>query len=82
MGIRAMNVRTRRLDDRIRELCSDAVAAKDSPHVKSILSELQSAIHQYTSRFRARASAILKGRSDLPPERRKAFRDRRSNVTP
>jgi len=50
-----MNLRARRLDDRIRELCTDAVAAEDYPKAKSILSELQSAVHQYTQRLRARA---------------------------
>ena len=70
------SLRSRRLDDRIRELCAHAVAADNSPHMKSILSELQSAIHQYTQRLRARAAAILTGRN-LAPDRRKTYRDRR-----
>lgn len=82
MAVRSMGIPSRRLDDRIRELCADAVAAKNSHQVKSILSELQSAIHQYTRRLRARAAGILTSPFDYPPERRKAFRDQRSKVTP
>ncbi len=82
MGVRPMGIPSRRLDDRIRELCTDAVTVKNSHQVKSILSELQSAIHQYTRRLRARAAGILTGRFEYPPERRKAFRDRRSKATP
>lgn len=70
-----MGLRARRLDDRIRELCHEAVATKNAPQVKSILSELHSAIHQYTQRLRIRAAAILTGRSDLLPERRKVLKD-------
>ena len=66
-----MDTRARRLDDRIRELCADAVAAKTPRQVKSILSELRSAIHQYTYRLRTRAAAILTGHPNLQPERRK-----------
>jgi hypothetical protein len=76
-----MNLRSRRLDDRIRELCTDAVAAKDYPNAKSILSELQSAVHQYTLRLRAKAAALLTGRS-FPPERRQNSDDRRKRTTP
>jgi hypothetical protein len=76
-----MNLRARRLDDRIRELCTDAVAAEDYPKAKSILSELQSAVHQYTQRLRARAAAILTGRA-FPPERRQNSDDRRKNAAP
>jgi len=82
MAVRPMGIPSRRLDDRIRELCTDAVTAKNSPQVKSILSELQSTIHQYTRRLRARAAGILIGPFDYPPERRKAFRDQRSKVIP
>jgi hypothetical protein len=70
-----MSLRARRLDDRIRELCHDAVVAKNPLQAKSILSELHSAIHQYTQRLRIRAAAILTGRSDLLPERRRILKD-------
>jgi hypothetical protein len=70
----------RRLNDRIRELCAEAVATKSSHEVKSILAELQSAIRQYTQRLRNRAAAVLSGCLDLPPERRKSSRDRRQRI--
>jgi hypothetical protein len=70
----------RRVNDRIRELCAEAVAAKGSHEVKSILAELQLAIHQYTQRLRNRAAVVLSGCPDLPPERRKSSRDRRQRI--
>jgi len=76
-----MNLRARRLEDRIRQLCTEAVAAEDCPRMKSILSELRSTVHQYTQRLRARAAAILTGR-DFPPERRGNSDNRRNDATP
>jgi hypothetical protein len=76
-----MNLRARRLDDRIRKLCIDAVDAQDSLRAKSILFELRAAIHQYTQRLRAQAAAVLTGR-DLPAERRERNGDRRKSATP
>lgn len=76
-----MSLRARRLDDRIRKLCTEAIAAEDSAGVKSILHDLQSAIHQCTQRLRNRATAILTGHN-LPPERRKNSRDRRKAAAP
>jgi hypothetical protein len=76
-----MVLRARRVNDRIRELCAEAVAAKSPHKVKSILAELQSDIRQYTQRLRNRAAAILSGCLDLPPERRKSSRDRRQRIT-
>ena len=73
--------RARRLDDRIRELCTHAVAAEDLQKVKPILADLQSAIHQYTHRLRVRAAAIFGG-SDIPLDRRKVSSDRRKSATP
>jgi len=70
----------RRVQDRVRELCAEAVAAKSSHKVKSILAELQAAIRQYTQRLRIRAAAVLSGCADLPPERRKSSRDRRQRI--
>lgn len=75
-----MTLRGRRVDDRIRELCDKAVAAKSSHTVKPILAELQAAIRQYTQRLRNRAAAILTGCSDLPQERRKTCSDRRQRA--
>jgi hypothetical protein len=71
-----MSVPTRRLDDRIRDLCAQAVAANSSDKAKPILAELRSAIHQYTQRLRSRAGAILTRTSAFPLERRKTPRDR------
>lgn len=75
-----MSVRARRLDDRIRELCAEAVVAKSSQNARLILAELQSAIHQYTQRLRSRAAVILTGCSDFPLDRRQASRDRRQRA--
>lgn len=69
--------RARRVDDRIRELCVEAVEAQGSHQAKLILDELQDAIHQYTQRLRNRAAAILSGCSDIPPDRRKTAYYRR-----
>jgi nitrate reductase assembly molybdenum cofactor insertion protein NarJ len=74
-----MSFRQRRLEDRIRELCSRAVAAEDLQKVKPILAELQSAIHQYTHRLRVRAAALFTG-SDVSPDRRKGSPDRRKSA--
>lgn len=73
--------RVRRVDDRIRELCAQAVDAESSHQAKVILAELQEAIHVYTQRLRQRAAAMLSGFSNLPPERRSAYgrRDRDEN---
>jgi hypothetical protein len=72
-----MDLRSRRLDDRIRQLCMEALAAKSSHKARSVLAELQSAIHQYTQRIRHRATAIFTNSSAIPPEHRKPDRDRR-----
>jgi hypothetical protein len=76
-----MGVHARRPDDRIRQLCADAIAAKTSHMARPILAELQLAIHQYTQRLRHRAAAIFTCSSARPPERRKARRDRRQRAT-
>jgi hypothetical protein len=77
-GFVVMGVPTRRLDDRIRELCSEAIAATSSHKVKPILAELRSAIHQHTQRLRSRATAVLTG--SFPLERRKTSGDRQQRV--
>lgn len=71
----------RRLDDRIRQLCVEAVAAKSSYKARPILAELQLAIHQCTQRLRDRAGTLFTCCTALPPERRKARRDRRQRAT-
>ncbi len=77
-----MGLRSRRLEDRIRELCAEAVAAKSSHKARPIVAELRSAIHQYTQRLRSRAAAILAGCPEFSLERRKASGDRRQRSTP
>ena len=76
----SMDLPARRLDDRIRQLCVDAVAAKSSDEARPILAGLQVSIHQYTQRIRQRAAAIFTSSSALPPDRRKARRDRRQRA--
>jgi hypothetical protein len=78
----AMSVPARRLDDRIRELCSEAVAIDNSQEAAPILAELRSSLYQYTDRLRGRAAAILSGGSDFPIERRKAPSNRAERSTP
>jgi hypothetical protein len=75
-----MDSRARRVEDRIRELCAEAVDAQDSHQAELILAELQQAIHQYTQRLRHRAVAVLSGYLNIPPERRKVSYDRRDRV--
>jgi hypothetical protein len=54
----ALAVRARRLEDRIRELCAQAVAAQD-PDLGSILSALQLALREHNSRLRELAATKL-----------------------
>jgi hypothetical protein len=76
-----MSVPARRLDDRIRELCSEAVATDNSQEAAPILAELRSSLYQYTDRLRGRAAAILTGGSDFPIERRRLPGDRVKRFT-
>lgn len=67
-----MSMPTRRLDDRIREMCARVVALKDCDDLDPILEELRAALHQSIERLRMRAVAVLGGRRDFE-ERRKAY---------
>jgi hypothetical protein len=60
-------MRARRLEDRIRGLCADAVVAEE-PELTTIISELQSALRTHTERLRAKALARLA--NGEPKERR------------
>jgi len=51
-------VHARRLEDRIRDLCSQAVRAQDS-ELTAIFSSLQLALHEHTERIRKLAAANL-----------------------
>jgi hypothetical protein len=66
-----MSKQSRRLDDRIRQLCAKVVAAKDSDELHMVLPELKSAIHESVERLRIRAIAVLTGRPAFPADRRK-----------
>jgi hypothetical protein len=66
-----MSVRSRRLDDRIRELCARVASSKDAEEVNLILPELQSALHQAIQRLRLRTVAVMSGRPDFRTDRRK-----------
>ena len=51
--VRAM---TSNLEDRIRELCSQAIQANDAQELNRILGELKLALHEHTERLRAMLS--------------------------
>jgi hypothetical protein len=60
----------RRLEDRIRDLCTKAVAA-GSGELNPVLSELKAALHEHTQRLRRMAAAsTLRSPREFPPERR------------
>lgn len=42
----------RRLDDRIKELCAQAVATRESAELDEILRQLQTALHEQSQRVR------------------------------
>jgi hypothetical protein len=66
---------SRRLDDRIRNLCAQVAASKDPDELSHMLPELKSAIHEAIERLRKRAAVVLSGqlsgRHDVPLDRRK-----------
>jgi hypothetical protein len=66
-----MSKQSRRLDDRIRQLCAKVAASKDSDELTVILPELKSAIHDAIERLRLRAVTMLSGGRDFPNDRRK-----------
>ena len=41
-----------RLEDRIKQLCAQAVTTPESPELNEILKQLQSALHEHTERLR------------------------------
>lgn len=49
--------RTRRLDDRIRKLCTDAVACADAVQLQRIMERLKTALHDHSCRVRKMAAA-------------------------
>jgi hypothetical protein len=61
---------SRRLDDRIRELCARLIHLKEHDDLDLILPELKAALHQSIERLRIRAAGALSGYRDFT-ERRK-----------
>jgi hypothetical protein len=61
----------RRIEDRIRALCT-RVASADEHDLVKVLCELQSTIHEYTRRAENRISASILSWRAFRPERRKA----------
>lgn len=66
-----MSRRSRRLDDRIRQLCERVSVTQDPEELELILPELQAALHEAIERLRIRAVAVLTGDPDIPDQRRK-----------
>jgi hypothetical protein len=61
---------SRRLEDRIRELCAKAATASDAETVE-VLQELRRALHEHARHLRAMAAERLTGtRHDVTDERR------------
>jgi hypothetical protein len=58
--------RSRRLEDRIRRLCAQAVDTSDLADLAVILEQLGAALHDHIDRLRKLAAA-----RPLPPERRR-----------
>jgi hypothetical protein len=65
-------VPARRLEDRIRELCSNLLKARDQ-EFQSTLSELRSALQEHTRRLRQlAASKLVSAKREVTKERRSA----------
>lgn len=63
---------SRRLDDRIRELCRKALTAQEY-ELEAIFSELKSALREHTERLRKLLTIKLVNKTDTqPPDRRSA----------
>ncbi len=56
----------RRLEDRIRRLCAEAVNTTDPVQLNPILEQLRLALHEQVERLRK-----LAGKHPIPPERRR-----------
>ncbi len=55
----------RRLEDRIRHLCTKALAAQDPSELDLIVADLRAALIEHNERLRQRAAAILLGPKDV-----------------
>jgi hypothetical protein len=56
----------RRLEDRIKELCSKAIATPESPELNQVLKDLQAALREHSQRLRRMAF----DRHSVRPDRR------------
>jgi len=65
-------VPTRRLDDRIRELCQQAIAARSADELDTILAELRSALDEHSKRVRKRFLTLVLREKGFTQERRAA----------
>ncbi|MCU1298757.1 MAG: hypothetical protein JWO91_3035 [Acidobacteriaceae bacterium] len=55
-----------RLEDKIQELCSKAIAAKEQPEIEAAIAELRAALKEHIHKMRERVISFPE------PERRKA----------
>ena len=56
----AWDVRSRRLEDRIRELCAKAVSAPDSADLNEVMQQLREALREHANRLRQLAARKLR----------------------
>lgn len=61
----------RRLEDRIRDLCAQAIAADGGPELDVIIPELRRAIHEHIERLRKKAAEklLIRENGDSPDRR-------------
>lgn len=70
LTVGASNVHSRRLEDHIRDLCAQIIAAPES-ELEPVLSELKSALHEHSIKLRKLAAEKLTGVEPSPSDRRK-----------
>jgi hypothetical protein len=61
---------SRRLEDRIRELCALAIYETEPDALNEILQDLRKAVHQYVEQLRKRAASALVGVPGSTEDRR------------
>ena len=57
---RSIPVQSRRLEDRIRELCTKAVATDDSADFSEVMQQLREALREHSNRLRELAARKLR----------------------
>jgi hypothetical protein len=73
LDIPQMNAPQRRIDDRIRQLCTRAQSASDRD-LEAVLQELLALVHEKGERLKGRAARLLLKGEQLESERRQSFR--------